>query len=100
MRQCLQNDIPLMTYDFTTMDAYEMEEAACRPYRFQHVLESALPRYHRSRVLDLSMPDDIPIDQEATDAIMNVEVIPGGRYIVTTSESGWLRCWDLVGQCE
>lgn len=82
------------------MNATELEEAACRPYQFQRIFESDNPFHHRSRVLDFSLPDDLPEETDLTDTIMNVEVLPGGRYIVTTSASGWLRCWDLVANRE
>jgi hypothetical protein len=80
------------------MSANELEEAGCRPYRFQQVLEQADPSHRRSRVLQLCVAGDIPAGVLVTDAITTMEMIPGGRYLVTTSESGWLRCWDLIRQ--
>ena len=88
--------MPLISYNFTEMDATELEEAACKPYRFQQMLEQADPRHRRSRTLRLSVAGDIPEDIQVTDTITTMEMIPGGRYLVTTSESGWLRCWDLA----
>lgn len=98
--QCLQNDIPLLTYDLIAMNSSELEDAACQPYQFQHLLESEYPFHHRSRTLDMCFSEHATKSAETAEGITNVEVIPGGRYIVTTSESGWLRCWDLVEQCE
>lgn len=87
-----------MTYDLTGMSADELEKTGCRPYRFQHLLDQADPSHRRPRVLRLCVAGDIQGEAQVTDAITTMEMIPGGRYLVTTSESGWLRCWDLVRQ--
>ncbi|KAF8314774.1 hypothetical protein DL93DRAFT_991877 [Clavulina sp. PMI_390] len=96
MNHCLQNDIPLFTYNLPDMTSAEMEQSACQPYRLQQVLESTAPHVHRHRLLDLAMDNDLSEHSSLTHTIFNIEVIPGGRYIVTTSDSGWLRCWDLA----
>ena len=96
--QCIQNDVPLISYNLAEMGVTELEEAACKPYRFQYMLEQSDPSHRRSRTLRLSVAGDIPKNHQVTDAITTMEIIPGGRYLVTTSESGWLRCWDLVAQ--
>ncbi|KAF8314801.1 hypothetical protein DL93DRAFT_2167211 [Clavulina sp. PMI_390] len=82
------------------MTATELEYAACRPYRIKRVLESATPHVHRHRTLAFAKEGDIIGDSNVTHTITFLEVVPGGRYLITTSESGWIRCWDLVSQLE
>lgn len=45
---------------------------------------------YAERVMRLSYPND---DLEAY--IETIIVIPGGRYIVTGSSTGWIVCWDI-----
>ncbi|KAF8314802.1 hypothetical protein DL93DRAFT_2080004, partial [Clavulina sp. PMI_390] len=78
------------------MTATELEYAACQPYRIKRVLESQTPHFHRHRKLDFAIPEDVIEGSTVRHAITFIEVVPGGRYLITASESGWVRCWDLV----
>ena len=56
------------------MSKLEMQKAATRPYRFEHVLN------YRDRI-ELRSLGQLPTDQTLHSALM----IPGGRWLVTSS---------------
>ncbi|KAF8314804.1 hypothetical protein DL93DRAFT_996162 [Clavulina sp. PMI_390] len=95
---CVDSDIPPITYDFSTMTVAELEHAACKPYRAQRLLESSDPPLRRHLTLGLALPGDISEDVEPDHHITDIGVVPGGRYLITASETGWLRYWDLVSE--
>lgn len=96
MNQCLEHDIPLMTYSFADMSAQQLELAVLRPFKFEKRMQEAdHPHYPVARVFTLCLPgDEVPIDKDRH-VLNSLFVVPGGRYILSSSNSGWIRCWDL-----
>lgn len=96
------------------MTSTDLEDAAFTPYRFQWGLETrsdiqnlrqyALNLWLRgdTRYFHDQPPEDATQDEidlrvycDFTPAVVCLEFVPGGRFFVSGSESGYLRLWDL-----
>lgn len=95
---CEKHDVPLVTFPLASMTAGEIERAALRPYRFEHrIMCSDDPHHTSSRTLTLALPlETSDVDRSVANRITDFCIVPGGRWIISTSRSGWLRCWDLI----
>ena len=98
MKQCLEHDIPAITYPVADMTSCQLELAVLRPFRFEKRVQQSEADVHSShfpvtRVLTLRLLSDDTLS--GSHAINSVFVVPGGRYILSSSYSGWVRCWDL-----
>ncbi|KAF8333130.1 uncharacterized protein EI90DRAFT_632255 [Cantharellus anzutake] len=104
--QCIENDIPLCTYSWDEMDTYQLKQATIRPYLFLKMIEQpeGVLCETEEETLDLHIPvsdpsvmfDDYGDEDEWQDYTINdLKVIPGGRFLITCCEKGYIRCWDL-----
>ncbi|KAJ7289281.1 hypothetical protein C8J57DRAFT_428993 [Mycena rebaudengoi] len=92
-RICIRHEIYLASFLFTDMALNELEHIAMAPRRFASRLrrefsDPECPRVapHHSRTL-------ASID-DPTEELENMRLIPGGRFLVTTSRCK-VRLWDL-----
>ncbi len=87
------------------MDADQLKHSTIRPYLFLKMIEQPNEKLCaiEQETFDLHVPvPDAPMmfDDEDEDGwqdytINDLKVIPGGRFLITCCEQGYIRCWDL-----
>lgn len=89
--ECSKNKVLLHNYPaYSQAEPRRLEQYAVAPYKFAAQVSGRDVRAHRERILRLKTSQD-----EEDGVILILCVIPGGRYIVTSSSSGLVVIWDL-----
>lgn len=95
-RHCERHGVLRSTYPVKQMSTSQLEHASRLPSRFERLMSSvdSAPTRNRlvsaaTRILDVAGADDEEGD------IQCMQLIPGGRFLVTGSDVGDVKIWDL-----
>lgn len=88
---CIRDHAPLRTFPFNDMDQGQLEYAALRPYLFMKRISTSDMPYIRETIIRFPSPSQTP----QFERILQVLCLPGGRFALTISTTGWVVAWDL-----
>ncbi|KAJ6487826.1 hypothetical protein C8R45DRAFT_994455 [Mycena sanguinolenta] len=96
-RVCAAHEVSVLTYPLQNMSLRELEHAATSPSRFiaqiskQRPDEEHIPAFC-TRFFNPRLPKAVAGSYGETDSM---RLIPGGRYLVTATNSARISVWDL-----
>ncbi|KAJ7689473.1 hypothetical protein B0H17DRAFT_1066715 [Mycena rosella] len=99
-RVCAAHEVSILTYPMENMSLADLEHAATSPARFiaqiskDRAADDLIPAFS-TRLFEPRLPKSSSPTEPLLGNVSMMRLIPGGRYLVTSSDTAHVCVWDL-----